>query len=167
LPSVAQKAETQRKISDAEKENKEQNTKSKKVKFAGHIDDDGETWQGEEIKKLEARVAELLVENQTLRQRLQKEHYEKTYRENERMEKELQNMYLIQGENDDLKEEVERLKWIDADEKSRQLEEENKRLRARNGELLIKASDLEEKVAAMEKATLEQRLTEEAGQKKT
>lgn len=43
---------------------------------------DDEDWQFEEIKKLETRIAELVVENHTLNQRLEKKKYDEVYREN-------------------------------------------------------------------------------------
>lgn len=49
-----------------------QQVKPKKhVKFSQNskksVDDDGGTWQNDEIKKLESRMAELIVENETLK----------------------------------------------------------------------------------------------------
>ena len=62
------------------KESKENNNKSikikKTVKFAhNRVDDDGETWQTCEIKKLENRITELLVENEEQRGYLEINQY--------------------------------------------------------------------------------------------
>lgn len=41
-----------------------------------NVDDDGNTWQNDEIKKLEAKATELIVENEELKQKLQKKNYD-------------------------------------------------------------------------------------------
>jgi hypothetical protein len=50
---------------------------------------------------------------------------------------ELKNMYIIEGENHDLKEEYESLKSLTYEDKVRDLVEENKTIKKRNGMLLI------------------------------
>lgn len=59
------------------------------------MDDDGQNWQNEEIKRLEGRLADLIVENQDLKTNLEKKHYDQVYRDNDRMVLELRNMYLL------------------------------------------------------------------------
>ena len=44
----------------------------KSVKFRNQsVDDDGDTWQNDEIKKLESKCTELIVENEDLKDKLQ------------------------------------------------------------------------------------------------
>ena len=60
---------------------------------------------------------------------------------------ELKNMYAIQEENRDLKEDLERMKSLTYEDRMKEAMEENKRLRRRNGELIIKVTDLEDQIA--------------------
>lgn len=136
--------------------------KKKSVKFASARVDDDESWQTQEIKKLEARITELLVNNEELRERLEAKRYEETYRENELLKLELRNMYGIQEENADLKEELERLKGMTYEDRMKEAMEENKRLRRRNGELIIKVTDLEEQIEKAKGDNTEQTLQMEA-----
>lgn len=72
----------------------------KSVKFAlnrGAEDDDGP--QSQEIKKLEARITELLVINDDLNEKLSKKRYDEVYKENEILKLEIKNMYVLQEEN--------------------------------------------------------------------
>lgn len=55
-------------------------------------------------------------------------------------------MYAIQEENKDLREDLERLNSLTYEERMRDAMEENKRLRRRNGELIIKVTDLEAQI---------------------
>jgi hypothetical protein len=82
---------------------KENSMKGKKsVRFTA---DEGD-WQSSEIKKLEARITELLVTNEELRSRLDQKRYDEVYRENEMLKLELKNMYALQEENNDLREDL-------------------------------------------------------------
>ena len=56
-------------------------------------------------------------------------------------------MYAIQEENKDLKEDLERLKSMTYEDRMKEAMEENKRLRRRNGELIIKVTDLESQIS--------------------
>jgi hypothetical protein len=56
---------------------------------------------------------------------------------------ELRNMEILLDENNDLKAEIVKLKELNVDEKSKALAEENQRLKRRNGELVIKVTDIE------------------------
>lgn len=58
-----------------------------------------------------------------------------TYRENQMLKLELNNMYVIDEENKDLKQEIEHLKSMSYDDKIKDILEENKVLRERNGYL--------------------------------
>ena len=51
-------------------------------------------------------------------------------------------MYAIQEENKDLREDLDRLKSMTYEDRMKEAMEENKRLRRRNGELIIKVTDL-------------------------
>jgi hypothetical protein len=55
-------------------------------------------------------------------------------------------MYAIQDENKDLREDLERLNSLTYEDRMRDTIEENKRLRRRNGELIIKVTDLEAQI---------------------
>lgn len=80
------------------------------------IDDEGNNdWQNELIDKLEKRIESLLQENVTLKKQLQSKNYDLVYKENQLMQLELKNMYGIQEENKDLKEEMQKLKSFSYD----------------------------------------------------
>jgi hypothetical protein len=50
---------------------------SNSIKYGGgSVDEDENSWQNLEIKKLESRMAELIVENETLKVRVTKNHYD-------------------------------------------------------------------------------------------
>lgn len=53
------------------------------------------------------------------------------------MKQELKNMYILQEENKDLREDYNRLKRLSYDDKIKEMAEENLTLRKRNGMLLI------------------------------
>ncbi len=98
------------------------------MKFQGSkaaIDDDGSNWQNDELKKLEIRCTELIVENETLKTQLTKKKYEETYRDNLRMQMELKNMYILQEENKDLREDLERLQSMTYEQRMKDLAAEN------------------------------------------
>lgn len=56
-------------------------------------------------------------------------------------------MYAIEEENKDLREDLERLKSMTYEDRMKEAMEENKRLRRRNGELIIKVTDLESQIS--------------------
>ena len=64
------------------------------------------------------------------------------------MQLELKNMYILEQENKDLKEDFDRLKALSYDEKIKQMAQENAALRKRNGMLLIQADENQEKLKA-------------------
>ena len=129
-----------------EKENGPTLKKKKSVKFASKADEEDDSWQSAEIKKLELRITELLVTNEDLRERLEKKKYDEVYRENEMLKLELKNMYALQEENRDLRDDLERMKSLTYEDRMKEAMEENKRLRRRNGELIIKVTDLEDQL---------------------
>lgn len=65
------------------------------------------------------------------------------------MKMELKNMYLLMEENKDLKEDLERLKSLTYEDRMKQILEENQQIRRRNGELLIKCTELEQQMQNM------------------
>jgi hypothetical protein len=77
---------------------------------------------------------------------LEKKTYSETYRENELLKLELKNMYAIEEENRDLREDLDRLKSLTYEDRMKEMVEENQRLRRRNGELIIKMSDMEDQM---------------------
>ena len=84
--------------------------------------------------------------NEDLSQKLNKKRYDEVYRDNEILKLEIKNMYAIQDENKDLREDLERLNSLTYEDRMRDTIEENKRLRRRNGELIIKVTDLEAQI---------------------
>lgn len=72
------------------------------------IDDDHEgDWQTNEIQKLTAKVEEMARENADLRRKLDEKAYTETYKENQRLQLQLKNMFILMEENKDLREELE------------------------------------------------------------
>ena len=55
-------------------------------------------------------------------------------------------MYAIQEENKDLRDDLERLNSLTYEDRMRDAMDENKKLRRRNGELIIKVTDLEAQI---------------------
>lgn len=55
----------------------------------------------------------------------------------------LKNMDILQEENKDLREDLDRLKKLSYDEKIKEMHEENKNLKKRNGFLLIQNDELQ------------------------
>ena len=51
--------------------------------------------------------------------KLQQRHFDHVYKENERLKMELKNMYILEEENKDLREELEQLKSLTYEEKVR------------------------------------------------
>lgn len=123
-------------------------TGKKLVRFtSGDIDDDHEgDWQANEIKKLNERICELSVDNSDLRQKLNQKHYTQVYKDNQMLQLEVKNMYILQEENKDLREDMERLKKMSYDQKVKEMAEENKLLRKRNGQLLIELEEAKIKI---------------------
>lgn len=66
------------------------------------------------------------------------------------MKAELQNMYILQEENKDLKEELEAYKSITHDERMKVLKEENESMKVRIGQLLDKLYKLEDRTNKIE-----------------
>lgn len=66
-----------------------------------------------------------MVANEDLREKLEKKQYDEVYRENELLKMELKNMYLIQEENKDLQEDLERLKSLTYEDRMKEVLEEN------------------------------------------
>ena len=97
-----------------------------------------------------------------MRDKLNKKRYDEVYKENDRLRMEINNMYAIQEENKDLKEDLERLKTLTYEERMKDAIEENQRLRRRNGELIIKMSDMEDEIAGLKNSTSDSRLEVEA-----
>ena len=55
-------------------------------------------------------------------------------------------MYVLQEENKDLREDLNRIKAISYDTKIKEMTEENQTLRRRNGQLLIEKEEVERKM---------------------
>lgn len=61
----------------------------------------------------------------------------------------MKNMYILQEENKDLKEDLNRLKKLTYDDKVKEIAEENLTLRKRNGMLLIQNDELQRKISEL------------------
>ena len=68
---------------------------------------------------------------------MEAKNYEEVYKENELLKKEVKSMYILLEENNDLREELERLRQMSYNDRVKESGEENQKLRRRNGELLI------------------------------
>jgi len=68
---------------------------------------------------------------------LEAKNFEEVYKENEMLKKEVKSMYILLEENNDLREELERLRQMSYNDRVKESGEENQKLRRRNGELLI------------------------------
>jgi cell shape-determining protein MreC len=77
------------------------------------------------------------VEVKKLRKQLEAKNYDEVYKENELLKKEVKSMYILLDENNDLREELERLRQMSYNDRVKESGEENQKLRRRNGELLI------------------------------
>jgi cell shape-determining protein MreC len=106
--------------------NKENKLFKKKVTF-DDLESMGVTVQENEFKKLEDNVKSLTVENKKLKLQLNEQNYNFTYRDNQIMKIELSNMYILQEENKDLKEELGVYKSITHDERMKVFKEDNER----------------------------------------
>jgi predicted nuclease with TOPRIM domain len=60
-------------------------------------------------------------------------------------------MYIIQEENKDLREDLERLKKLSYDDKIKEMAEENLVLRKRNGDLLMQLEEAKRTIAELKK----------------
>lgn len=68
---------------------------------------------------------------------MEAKNFEEVYKENEMLKKEVKSMYILLEENNDLREELERLRQMSYNDRVKESGEENQKLRRRNGELLI------------------------------
>lgn len=73
------------------------------------------------------------------------------YKENKLLNLELKNMYVLQEENKDLREDLKLLKAITHDEKVKQMNDENQTLRKRNGKLLFENEELSRQVEELKR----------------
>ena len=68
------------------------------------------------------------------------------------MKRELKSMQILQDENEDLRDEVARLKSMSYEDRVKEIGVENQRLRKRNGELLIQNTDLQAEIKQLKRA---------------
>ena len=76
--------------------------------------------------------------------KMRQDHLDDIYRENDMLKAQCMSLDAMVDENNELRAEMAKQASMNQDEKSEKLAEENARLRKRNGELLIKSSDLED-----------------------
>jgi hypothetical protein len=77
---------------------------------------------------------------------VEKKHFDQVYRDNDRLTAELKNMYMIQEENKDLREDLERLKSLTYEDRMKEMHEDNFQIRKRNGQLLIQLTEAQTKI---------------------
>ena len=79
-----------------------------------------------------------------MRIKMKHENFEKVYRENEYLQMQVKNLDAMVDENNELKAELKRVREATPGARMEELVAENQRLKTRNGELLIKCSDLDD-----------------------
>lgn len=99
------------------------------------------------LEASQKKVKELEKEVSRLKSQMKSNHLDEVYKENDLMKKELKNMHILMEENDDLREELERVKKMSYEDRVKQVGEENAQLRKRNGALLIQNEDLKNELA--------------------
>jgi hypothetical protein len=67
------------------------------------------------------------------------------------MKRELKSMAILVDENQDLREELERLRAMSYEDRVREIGGENQTLRRRNGELLIQNTDLQAEITKVKR----------------
>jgi hypothetical protein len=120
----------------------------------------GMTIQEADVRKLERKLVRAIEENKALKLRLNEQNYTYTYKENQIMKAELRNMYILQEENKDLKEELQIYKSITHDERMKVLKEENESMKIRIGQLLDKIRTLENRTNDIEFKQTKKELTQ-------
>ena len=115
-------------------------------------DDDMQTEQAKrDMSKLNLKIFDLEAENESLKVKLTKRKYDEVYAENEMLELQLQSMFAMADENKTLKADLERLKALSWDDRIKQIAEENKQLKRRNGELLVEMTDAKDELEKLKK----------------
>lgn len=82
---------------------------------------------------------------------MQQSNIDEIYKENDLMKRELKTMEMLQEENQDLREEVARLKAMSYEDRVKEIGDENQKLRRRNGELLIQNTDLQSELTKLKR----------------
>jgi len=68
-----------------------------------------------------------------MQKQMKQDNIDATYKDNDLLKKELKNMEILLDENDDLRDDVERLKALTFDERYKIVGDENQQLKRRNG----------------------------------
>lgn len=110
-----------------------------------------EDWQQEQLQKGQQKITDMEQEIKKLKKLLDVKNYEQVYKENEMMKKELKSMQILLDENQELREELERLRQMSYNDRVKESGAENQILRRRNGELLIKNSELMDEIERLKK----------------
>ena len=112
------------------------------VRFAEvDADDVEECGHEKDLRQLQEQVQMLELEKYKLEQRLTATKYDEVYKENERLQAQLKNMYDLMEENEQMRTELEALRSCSFDVRTAQTAEDNKRLKRRNGELQFELMD--------------------------
>jgi hypothetical protein len=68
------------------------------------------------------------------------------YQENEKLKAQLNNMWILREDNENMRSELELLRASTFDERSAEVAADNKRLKRRNGELQIEMMDVKDEL---------------------
>ena len=116
-------------------------------------DDLEECGHEKDLKKMQEQMDQLELEKFDLEQKLTKNKYDEVYRENERLNLQLKNMYYLMEENEQMRAELDAMKASTFDERTAEVAQDNERLRRRNGELQIELMDTKQELNKLKKAT--------------
>ena len=72
--------------------------------------------------------------------------FDEVYKENERLQAQLRNMFIVMEENENMRVELEVFRSASFDDRTAQIAEDNKRLKRRNGELQIELMDVKDEL---------------------
>ena len=112
-PKVDDENEESSYLQASNKENKFLKAKLKKKVTFEDVESSGLSLSEFEVKKLQETVYNLTEENDKLKTQLIQKNYESTYRENQVLKAELDNMYILQEENKDLTKDLKKYKLME------------------------------------------------------
>ena len=72
--------------------------------------------------------------------------FDEVYKENERLQAQLRNMFMVMEQNDNMKVELEVYRSATFDDRTASIADDNKRLKRRNGELQIELMDVKDEL---------------------
>ena len=87
-----------------------------------------------------------------LQQKLTTSKFDEVYKENERLQTQLRNMFMVMEQNEQIRAELDVLRSATFDERTAEIAEDNKRLRRRNGELQIELMDVKDELKTLKQS---------------